>query len=43
MARVALEWVFLPAWILYLFAWEIRFRKQHFSSPKSSFAATENE
>jgi GT2 family glycosyltransferase len=32
MARLALEWVFLPAWILYLFIWEQRFRRQHFSS-----------
>jgi GT2 family glycosyltransferase len=31
MARLALEWVFLPAWILYLFVWERRFRKKHFS------------
>jgi GT2 family glycosyltransferase len=30
-ARLALEWVFLPAWIFYLFVWERRFRKQHFS------------
>jgi glycosyltransferase involved in cell wall biosynthesis len=29
-ARLALEWVFLPAWILYLFVWECRFRRQHF-------------
>jgi GT2 family glycosyltransferase len=29
-ARLALEWVFLPAWILYLFVWELRFRRQHF-------------
>jgi GT2 family glycosyltransferase len=27
MARLALQWVFLPAWILYLFTWECRFRK----------------
>jgi GT2 family glycosyltransferase len=32
MARLALEWVFLPAWILYLFIWEQRFRRRHFSS-----------
>jgi GT2 family glycosyltransferase len=31
MARLALEWVFLPAWIFYLFVWEQRFRKEHFS------------
>jgi GT2 family glycosyltransferase len=30
MARLALEWVFLPAWVLYLFVWEQRFRRQHF-------------
>jgi GT2 family glycosyltransferase len=29
--RLALEWVFLPAWIAYLCVWERRFRKQHFS------------
>jgi GT2 family glycosyltransferase len=29
--RLALEWTFLPAWILYLYVWERRFRKQHFS------------
>jgi GT2 family glycosyltransferase len=29
--RLALEWAFLPVWILYLFAWEARFRRQHFS------------
>jgi GT2 family glycosyltransferase len=26
-ARLTLEWVFLPAWVLYLFVWECRFRK----------------
>jgi GT2 family glycosyltransferase len=30
--RLALEWAFLPAWIFYLFVWEQRFRKQHFSA-----------
>jgi GT2 family glycosyltransferase len=34
-ARLALEWVFLPVWIFYLFVWERRFRKRHFSSPKT--------
>ena len=27
MARLAFEWAFFPAWILYLFVWECRFRK----------------
>ena len=31
MARLALEWVFLPAWIIYLFIWEHRFRRNHFT------------
>jgi hypothetical protein len=31
-ARLALEWVLLPVWILYLFVWEGRFRKQLFSN-----------
>jgi GT2 family glycosyltransferase len=35
-ARLALEWVFLPAWIVYLFVWEWRFRKQRFSPAKST-------
>jgi GT2 family glycosyltransferase len=30
-ARLALEWIFLPAWIFYLFVWEHRFRKRYFS------------
>jgi GT2 family glycosyltransferase len=29
--RLALEWVLLPAWIVYLCIWEHRFKKQHFS------------
>jgi glycosyltransferase involved in cell wall biosynthesis len=29
-ARLTLEWAFLPAWIFYLFVWERRFRKRHF-------------
>jgi GT2 family glycosyltransferase len=33
MARLALEWVFLPVWILYLFVWEQRFRRRHFHRP----------
>jgi GT2 family glycosyltransferase len=31
-ARLAIEWALLPAWILYLFVWECRFRNQHFSA-----------
>jgi GT2 family glycosyltransferase len=31
MARLVLEWVFLPVWIVYLFVWEQRFRRQHFN------------
>jgi GT2 family glycosyltransferase len=33
-ARLALEWAFLPAWVLYLFVWERRFRRRHFSPLK---------
>jgi GT2 family glycosyltransferase len=32
LARLILEWVFLPTWILYLFVWERRFRNEHLSS-----------
>ena len=35
-ARLALEWAFLPAWIVYLFVWEWRFRKQRLSPAKST-------
>jgi GT2 family glycosyltransferase len=31
--RLALEWLFLPVWILYLFIWEQRLRRQHFRPP----------
>jgi GT2 family glycosyltransferase len=34
-ARLALEWVFLPTWIVYLFVWEWRFRMKRFLPLKS--------
>jgi GT2 family glycosyltransferase len=39
-ARLALEWVFLPAWIVYLFVWEWRFRK-HRRNQQTLSTATE--
>jgi GT2 family glycosyltransferase len=38
-SRLALEWIFLPAWILYLFTWERRFRRRLFPSRKGEMSA----